>query len=162
MRWEEMRWLINTYKTRQDFDTLKIYFDFDTCCLYTYYDLTRPLYSFTMFTFHDFYICLLFFMNFYTALAVSLPLPHAYFFVLLVFLDILFPFIYVRKLPWLSRQSDRLLTDRSLVRSQAEAPFFTFIPTFFLLNIYNDKKYASRGSRTHDRAVKSRALYRLS
>ena len=32
----------------------------------------------------------------------------------------------VRKLPWLSRQSDRLLTDRSLVRSQAEAPFLLF------------------------------------
>ena len=31
-----------------------------------------------------------------------------------------------RKLPWLSRQSDRLLTDRSLVRSQAEAPFLLF------------------------------------
>ena len=86
----------------------------------------------------------------------SLLLLHFY------LLDILFPVNYVRKLPWLSRQSDRLLTDRSLVRSQAEAPFFTFIPTFFLLNIYNDKKYASRGSRTHDRAVKSRALYRLS
>ena len=33
---------------------------------------------------------------------------------------------HVRKLPWLSRQSDRLLTDRSLVRSQAEAPFLLF------------------------------------
>ena len=100
-------------------------FDFDTCCLYTYYDLT-PLYSFTMFTFIDFYICLLFFMNFYTAPCCFFTTPFAYFFVLLVFLDILFPFIYVRKLPWLSRQSDRLLTDRSLVRSQAEAPFLLF------------------------------------
>ena len=88
-----------------------------------------------------------------------------------------------RKLPWLSRQSDRLLTDRSLVRSQAEAWFFAFSPFYFfiilfLLCPYSSffsssfsclffsviciKKYASRGSRTHDRAVKSRALYRLS
>ena len=34
--------------------------------------------------------------------------------------------LLLRKLPWLSRQSDRLLTDRSLVRSQAEAPFLLF------------------------------------
>ena len=76
-----------------------------------------------------------------------------------------FSFRLVRKLPWLSRQSDRLLTDRSLVRSQAEAPFLLF--TIILLIKYTpyidtNKKYASRGSRTHDRAVKSRALYRLS
>ena len=38
-------------------------------------------------------------------------------------LDVLFSLSLLRKLPWLSRQSDRLLTDRSLVRSQAEAPF---------------------------------------
>ena len=39
---------------------------------------------------------------------------------------------HVRKLPWLSRQSDRLLTDRSLVRSQAEAPFLLFsLPTLY-------------------------------
>ena len=44
-------------------------------------------------------------------------------------LDILFLVILVRKLPWLSRQSDRLLTDRSLVRSQAEAPFLLFLLT---------------------------------
>ena len=41
--------------------------------------------------------------------------------------DILSPLLLFRKLPWLSRQSDRLLTDRSLVRSQAEAPFFLFL-----------------------------------
>ena len=41
-------------------------------------------------------------------------------------LDIRQSDIHVRKLPWLSRQSDRLLTDRSLVRSQAEAPFLLF------------------------------------
>ena len=35
--------------------------------------------------------------------------------------------LLLRKLPWLSRQSDRLLTDRSLVRSQAEAPFCFFL-----------------------------------
>ena len=34
---------------------------------------------------------------------------------------------FLRKLPWLSRQSDRLLTDRSLVRSQAEASFLLFL-----------------------------------
>ena len=39
---------------------------------------------------------------------------------------ILFSIRLLRKLPWLSRQSDRLLTDRSLVRSQAEAPFLLF------------------------------------
>ena len=49
-------------------------------------------------------------------------------------LDIPFPIDYVRKLPWLSRQSDRLLTDRSLVRSQAEAPFLLF--TIILLSFY--------------------------
>ena len=53
----------------------------------------------------------------------SLLLLHFY------LLDILFPVNYVRKLPWLSRQSDRLLTDRSLVRSQAEAPFLLFLLT---------------------------------
>ena len=57
---------IYTYKTWHDFDTLMKTFDFDTCCLYTYYDRS-PLYSYTFFTFFDFYICLLFFMNFYTA-----------------------------------------------------------------------------------------------
>ena len=48
--------------------------------------------------------------------------------------------LLIRKLPWLSRQSDRLLTDRSLVRSQAEAPFFLFLllnqsisPAFYFL-----------------------------
>ena len=40
--------------------------------------------------------------------------------------DVLFYLPLLRKLPWLSRQSDRLLTDRSLVRSQAEAPFLLF------------------------------------
>ena len=83
------------------------------------------------------------------------------------FLSSSYTFFYplLRKLPWLSRQSDRLLTDRSLVRSQAEAPFLLF--TIIILSKYipyidTNKKYASRGSRTHDRAVKSRALYRLS
>ena len=81
---------------------------------------------------------------------------------------ILFPLSFFRKLPWLSRQSDRLLTDRSLVRSQAEAsfllfpPFLFLFPYFLLSDLCVIKKYASRGSRTHDRAVKSRALYRLS
>ena len=44
------------------------------------------------------------------------------------FLSSSYTFFYplLRKLPWLSRQSDRLLTDRSLVRSQAEAPFLLF------------------------------------
>ena len=51
-------------------------------------------------------------------------------------LDIPFPIDYVRKLPWLSRQSDRLLTDRSLVRSQAEAPFLLFsLPTLYEIYI---------------------------
>ena len=45
---------------------------------------------------------------------------------------ILFPLSFFRKLPWLSRQSDRLLTDRSLVRSQAEASFLLFPPFLFL------------------------------
>ena len=40
--------------------------------------------------------------------------------------------LFLRKLPWLSRQSDRLLTDRSLVRSQAEAPFLLFCTSFIL------------------------------
>ena len=96
----------------------------------------------------------------------TIPTPSLVLFLLLFcLLEILFSTYHLRKLPWLSRQSDRLLTDRSLVRSQAEAPFLLFllyspsdkdIPVLFL------KKYASRGSRTHDRAVKSRALYRLS
>ena len=55
-------------------------------------------------------------------------------FILLLLLFFVFPSLFdirlsnyhVRKLPWLSRQSDRLLTDRSLVRSQAEAPFLLF------------------------------------
>ena len=75
----------------------------------------------------------------------------------------------LRKLPWLSRQSDRLLTDRSMVRSHAEASFLLFHCFLFFLFFFPSpdfpclkKKYASRGSRTHDRAVKSRALYRLS
>ena len=75
---------------------------------------------------------------------------------------ILFSIRLLRKLPWLSRQSDRLLTDRSLVRSQAEAPFLLLLSTTQTLRYIQNKKYASRGSRTHDRAVKSRALYRLS
>ena len=65
---QDKRWDINTYI--QDMTWLchsHVFFDFDTCCLYTYYDRTPPLYSFTFFTFFDFYICLLFFMNFYTA-----------------------------------------------------------------------------------------------
>ena len=45
----------------------------------------------------------------------------------------------IRKLPWLSRQSDRLLTDRSLVRSQAEAPFLLF-PYSLHIYIWLDKK----------------------
>ena len=52
-------------------------------------------------------------------------------------LDIPFPIDYVRKLPWLSRQSDRLLTDRSLVRSQAEAPFLLFP---YSLHIYETRQ----------------------
>ena len=75
---------------------------------------------------------------------------------------ILFSIRLLRKLPWLSRQSDRLLTDRSLVRSQAEAPFLLLLSITQTIYYIQNKKYASRGSRTHDRAVKSRALYRLS
>ena len=51
------------------------------------------------------------------------------------------PSSFFRKLPWLSRQSDRLLTDRSLVRSQAEAWFFAFSP---FLSLFSDRKYKSR------------------
>ena len=94
----------------------------------------------------------------------SIPIPSL-FLLLTCLLDILFSTYHLRKLPWLSRQSDRLLTDRSLVRSQAEAPFLLFlfyISSLYLLSLSFLKKYASRGSRTHDRAVKSRALYRLS
>ena len=127
------------------------------------------------------YICLLFYMptiSFICRLVFILDFCHTYF--RLIFpMCYLSPCLYIpcvcfflsssytlfllllRKLPWLSRQSDRLLTDRSLVRSQAEAPFLLF-PSLSLLYIITTKKYASRGSRTHDRAVKSRALYRLS
>ena len=60
------------------------------------------------------------FSSFRSIILVSLLLP-------LFLFDILSPLLLFRKLPWLSRQSDRLLTDRSLVRSQAEAPFFLFL-----------------------------------
>ena len=40
-------------------------------------------------------------------------------------------FLYICKLPWLSRQSERLLTVRSMVRSHAEAFLFSF---FFLVS----------------------------
>ena len=58
--------------------------------------------------------------SFHSIILCSLLLP-------LFLFDILSPSLLFRKLPWLSRQSDRLLTDRSLVRSQAEAPFFLFL-----------------------------------
>ena len=57
--------------------------------------------------------------SFHSIILCSLLLP-------LFLFDILSPSLLFRKLPWLSRQSDRLLTDRSLVRSQAEAPFLLF------------------------------------
>ena len=50
---------------------------------------------------------------------------------------LLFTFLFLRKLPWLSRQSDRLLTDRSLVRSQAEASFLQFFLFFFCSFIFS-------------------------
>ena len=66
---------------------------------------------------------------------------------ILIFLsDILFYCWLVRKLPWLSRQSDRLLTDRSLVRSQAEASFLLFPTLLFdfpmtpLIDFFSVKK----------------------
>ena len=124
--------------------------------------------------YHLYLLCLLFFVcvsssftylptfRYLRAFAYSLSIVLS---LLLCLRAIPFSIRLLRKLPWLSRQSDRLLTDRSLVRSQAEAPFLLF--TIILLIKYTpyidtNKKYASRGSRTHDRAVKSRALYRLS
>ena len=65
----------------------------------------------------------------------------AFYFPISLFLSSSYTFFVplFRKLPWLSRQSDRLLTDRSLVRSQAEAPFLLFP---YSLHIYMrlDKK----------------------
>ena len=116
------------------------------------------------FVFYFLYDCLPHLLTF--SLYILGPLlPYSLLSFLLCLRAIPFSFRLVRKLPWLSRQSDRLLTDRSLVRSQAEAPFLLFtiiILTKFIPYIQTNKKYASRGSRTHDRAVKSRALYRLS
>ena len=53
---------------------------------------------------------------------------------------ILFSIRLLRKLPWLSRQSDRLLTDRSLVRSQAEAPFLLLLSVHPVITIYSKQK----------------------
>ena len=90
------------------------------------------LFLYLLYFFRLLYLPFILYVLLYCPLAVSLSSPLLISCVLLVFLDILFPFIYVRKLPWLSRQSDRLLTDRSLVRSQAEAPFLLL----FLLSLF--------------------------
>ena len=68
----------------------------------------------------------------------SFPYPLFSFFTSSFLYLLSHPYLFV-KLPWLSRQSERLLTVRSLVRSQAEASFclFSFIltlPFFFLFS----------------------------
>ena len=67
------------------------------------------------------------------------PIPAFYFPIPVIFLSSSYTFFVplFRKLPWLSRQSDRLLTDRSLVRSQAEAPFLLFP---YSLHIYETRQ----------------------
>ena len=142
-------------------------------CLYDYMPPTYPMLMFLSFYFltaADDYPLLLYFSPYYYFLDMTHSVFSTCWYMLLPTLCSLsssstFFYPRFRKLPWLSRQSDRLLTDRSLVRSQAEAPFLLFrfyISSLYLLSLSFLKKYASRGSRTHDRAVKSRALYRLS
>ena len=89
---------------------------------------------------HMLLACLSCFYTSYLLLFISVLLPLTSFYLHVLYHHILtaafssfflsssYTFFYplLRKLPWLSRQSDRLLTDRSLVRSQAEAPFLLF------------------------------------
>ena len=108
-------------------------------CLYDYIPPTYPMLMFLSFYFltaADDYPLLLYFSTYY-----FLDLTHSVFstcwYMLLPTLCSLsssstFFYPLLRKLPWLSRQSDRLLTDRSLVRSQAEAPFLLL----FLLSLF--------------------------
>ena len=112
-------------------------------CLYDYMPPTYPMLMFLSFYFltaADDYPLLLYFSPYY-----FLDLTHSVFstcwYMLLPTLCSLsssstFFYPLLRKLPWLSRQSDRLLTDRSLVRSQAEAPFLLFHPFWLHYKIW--------------------------
>ena len=104
--------------------------------IYVLWPNTSTLFFYLLYFFRLLYLPFILYELLYCPLAVSLPPPLLISCVLLVFLDILFPFIYVRKLPWLSRQSDRLLTDRSLVRSQAEAPFLLFFISNYIFLLF--------------------------
>ena len=99
---------------------------------------------------HMLHACLSCFYTSYLLLFISVLIPLTSFYLHVLYHHILtaafssfflsssYTFFYplLRKLPWLSRQSDRLLTDRSLVRSQAEAPFLLFsLPTLYEIYI---------------------------
>ena len=94
------------------------------CFLFFFYFLT-PIFSLCPSIFF-LYFCFELFLVFFCSSLFSLWLSLTTFY-----------FLFLRKLPWLSRQSDRLLTDRSLVRSQAEASFLQFFLFFFCSFIFS-------------------------
>ena len=112
-------------------------------CLYDYMTIHSLIHTYiltmTPLT-HMLHACLSCFYTSYLLLFISVLIPLTSFYLHILYHHILtaafssfflsssYTFFYplLRKLPWLSRQSDRLLTDRSLVRSQAEAPFLLF------------------------------------